>query len=128
MSDPDTLQPSGSRLGSGLAVPVLAALATALLGAHFLRDGNLPVVVVLIALIPLLGLQRRWVPRVFQVILGLGALEWLRTLLELREVRQSLGQPHGRMVVILGSVAVVTALSAAAFELPPVRDWYRGTE
>lgn len=125
-SDPDA-RPSGSRLGPGVAVPVLAALATMVLAAHFLRDGNLAVVVVLIALIPLLGLQRRWVPRVFQAVLGLGALEWLRTLLELRDLRQALGQPHARMVAILGSVAVVTALTAAAFELPGVRGWYRRT-
>lgn len=124
MTDPDTPQPA-ARLGPGLAVPVLAALATMVLAAHFLRDGNLAAVVILIALIPLLGLQRRWVPRVFQVILGLGALEWLRTLLALRDMREALGQPHARMVAILGTVAVFTALTAAAFELPRVRGWYR---
>ena len=105
---------------------VPATLATLVLAAHFLRAGWLPVVVVLVAMIPLLGLRRRWVPRLFQGVLGLGALEWLRTLLELRELREALGQPHARMVAILGSVAVVTALAAAAFELPAVRNWYRG--
>ncbi|MDX1676074.1 MAG: hypothetical protein R3314_14865 [Longimicrobiales bacterium] len=110
---------------------VPAALSTVVLAAHFLRAGWLPLVVVLLALIPLLGLRRRWVPRVFEVVLGLGALEWLRTLLELRDIRMALGQPHGRMVAILGAVAVFTALSAALFEIPPVRNWYRrraGTE
>ena len=104
-------------------VPV--ALSTVLLAAHFLRAGWLPVVVILVALIPLLGLRRRWVPRVFQLLLGLGALEWLRTLLELRELRMALGEPHARMVAILGGVALFTALSAATFELPAVRSWYR---
>lgn len=105
---------------------VPAALATVVLAAHFLRAGWLPLVVVLVAVIPLLGLRRRWVPRLFQVILGLGALEWLRTLLALRNVRQALGQPHGRMVAILGTVALITAVAAALFELPAVRGWYRG--
>ncbi len=105
---------------------VPAVLATLVLAAHFLRAGWLPLVVILVAVIPLLGLRRRWVPRLFQLVLGLGALEWLRTLFELRDLRQALGQPSTRMVAILGSVALVTALAAAAFEIPPVRRWYRG--
>jgi len=105
---------------------VPAALATVVLAAHFLRAGWLPLVVVLVAVIPLLGLRRGWVPRLFQVILGLGTLEWLRTLLSLRDLRQALGQPHARMVAILGIVALITAVAAALFELPKVRSWYRG--
>lgn len=104
---------------------VPATLATVVLAAHFLRAGWLPLVVALVAVIPLLGLRRRWVPRLFQVMLGLGSLEWLRTLLELRDARQATGQPHGRMVAILGAVAVLTAVTAALFELPRVRAWYR---
>ena len=109
----------------GIAL-VPTALALLVLAAHFLRAGWLPLVVILVALIPLLGLRRRWVPRLFQLILGLGAMEWLRTLLELRDIRVALGQPHTRMVAILGGVALFTALCAALFELPPVRNWYRG--
>lgn len=104
---------------------VPTAVAVLVLAAHFLRAGWLPLVVILVALIPLLGLRRRWVPRVFQLILGLGAMEWLRTLLELRDIRLALGQPHTRMVAILGGVALFTALCAALFELPTVRNWYR---
>ena len=104
---------------------VPSALALLVLAAHFLRAGWLPLVVILVALIPLLGLRRRWVPRLFQVILGLGAMEWLRTLLELRDIRLALGQPHARMVAILGGVALFTAVCAALFELTPVRNWYR---
>ncbi|MFW5946851.1 MAG: hypothetical protein ACOCUW_00050 [Gemmatimonadota bacterium] len=125
MSDDSATNVAASRLGLGWPVPVLAALSMVVLAAHFLRDGNLAVVVVLIAVIPLLGLRRRWVPRLFQVVLGLGALEWVHTLLQLREARQALGQPHARMVAILGAVAVISALAAALFEVPRVRDWYR---
>lgn len=106
-----------------LLVP--AVLSTLVLAAHFLRAGALPVVVLLIVVIPLLGLRRSWVPRLFQIILGLGALEWLRSLLALRSMRLALGQPHARMVAILGGVALFTALAAALFEVPRVREWYR---
>jgi hypothetical protein len=105
-----------------------ALLGTLLLAAHFLRSGNLAVVVLLVAFVPLLGLRRRWIPRAFQVVLGLGALEWLRTLLELRRVRAALGMPHARMVAILGAVALFTAFAAVMFEVPRVRAWYRRNE
>ena len=108
-----------------LAGSVVVAVAMVVLAAHFLRAGWLPPVVILIAVIPLLGLRRRWVPRLFQLVLGLGALEWLRTLLELREIRMALGQPHARMVAILGGVALFTALAAPAAALGPIRRWYR---
>lgn len=100
-------------------------LSTLLLAAHFLRAGALAAVVLLIVLIPLLGLRRWWVPRLFQLILGLGALEWLRTLLVFRELRIVRGEPHARMTAILAAVALFTVVSAALFELPAVRRWYR---
>ncbi len=118
----ETPQP---RRGPLMAGSVVVALAILLLAAHFLRAGWLPLVVVLIAVIPLLGLRRRWVPRLFQLILGLGALEWLRTLLELRDIRMALGQPYTRMAAILGGVAVFTLLAATVFELGSIRRWYR---
>lgn len=102
-----------------------AVLSVLVLAAHFLRAGQLAVVVVLVAILPLLGLRRRWVPRLFQLVLGLGALEWLRTLLALRSMRLALGQPHARMAAILAAVALFALLSAALFELAPVRRWYR---
>ena len=47
-------------------------------------------------------------------LLLLGAFEWLRTLAGILEMRRVLGQPWQRMAVILGAVALVTALSAWA--------------
>lgn len=102
-----------------------AVLSTLLLAAHFLRMGALAVVVALIFMIPLIGVRRWWVPRLFQLVLGLGALEWIRTMLVFRSVRIALGQPYGRMVVILTGVAAFTALSALLFEMPRLRSWYR---
>lgn len=109
-----------------LLVP--AVLSLLVLAAHFLRAGVLFAVVVLIALVPLFGLRRRWVPRLFQGILALGALEWVRTLLALRAARMAFGQPYARMMMILGGVVVFTLLSAALFEVPKVRRWYRGRD
>lgn len=102
-----------------------AVLGTLLLAAHFLRVGALSAVIALIFLIPLLGLRRWWVPRVFQLVLGLGALEWIRTLLVFRTLRAARDMPYARMTLILLGVALFTALAAALFQLPRVRRWYR---
>lgn len=59
--------------------------------------------------------QKSWVPLFFQAVLLLGAAEWLRTLYFMTLVRLEYGEPWMRMAVILGTVAVFTALSGLMF-------------
>jgi hypothetical protein len=109
-----------------LLLPTVLSLLV--LAAHFLRAGVLVAVVALIVILPLLGLRRRWVPRLFQAVLGLGVLEWLRTLLVLRAAREAMGMASTRMVLILAGVALFGAVAAALFEVPRLRDWYAARE
>jgi len=69
-----------------------------------------------LVLIALLVVRRPWVARLVQVALILGALEWIRTLYELVQVRVAIGQPVTRMTVILGVVVVVTFCSSLLFQ------------
>ncbi len=96
-----------------------------MLAAHFLRVGALAPVTLLIVLLPLLALRQWWVPRLFQLVLVLGGLEWLRTLVVLRALRAARGEPSLRMVAILAGVAAFTLLSAAIFETPRLRRRFR---
>jgi hypothetical protein len=105
-----------------LYLPVILSLV--ILGAHFMRYGNSIGVVGALLLIALLIVRRPWVARLMQVVLILGALEWLRTLYELVQVRAAYGQPFGRMMVILGIIAVVTFCSALLFQTPALRKIY----
>ena len=100
-------------------------LSFVVLGAHFMRSGNSIGVVGALVLIALLFVRQPWVARFMQVLLVLGALEWIRTLVELYQVRVALGQPYGRMIVILGLVAAVTACSALAFQSKALKGVYR---
>jgi len=104
-------------------VPVVLSLV--ILGAHFMRYGNSVGVVGALLLIALLIVRRPWVARLMQVVLILGALEWVRTLYELAQVRAALGQPFTRMMIILGVVAAVTFCSALIFQLPELKKIYR---
>lgn len=103
---------------------LLIILSFLVLGAHFLRVGALPLVALSLFLPFLLLIPRPWVARTLQVALVLAGLEWLRTALSLVAGRQAEGEPWLRMAVILGVVALVAFVSAAVFQLPPLRDWY----
>ena len=94
-------------------LPVI--LSYLLLAAHFYRAGQVALTAVC-ALLPLLLLLRRaWVPLLFLLLLALGALEWLRTLYVFASMRVAFEQPWGRLALILGAVALFTALSALVF-------------
>ena len=101
------------------------ALALLVLGAHFLRAGNLAAVAAALFAALLLFVRRPWAARALQVGLGLGALEWLRTLALLAGERRAAGVPYLRMTLILAGVAFATALSLLAFRSRRVREHFR---
>lgn len=105
-----------------LYVPIVLSLLV--LGAHFLRDANHFAVAVSLGLIGVLFVKRPAAARIVQFALVLGALEWTWTIYSLVQVRMAMGQPATRMVLILGTVAAVTALSAALFQTKALKQIY----
>ena len=103
-----------------------AGLSALVLGAHFLRRGDLALVAVCLVLIGLLFVCRLWAARLVQLALLAGALEWLRTLAALLPARRAAGEPWLRLVAILGGVALLALLGAALFETRRLRERYRG--
>jgi hypothetical protein len=101
-----------------------AALSLLVLGAHFLRAGQFPLVVLVLVLMALLLVRRNWAGWAVQVALLLGAVEWVRTTLVLIGERAAMGLPYRRMAIILGAVAVVCACSALLFRAARVRGWF----
>jgi hypothetical protein len=96
-------------------------LSFVLLAAHFSRH-EIPILMVLSLLAPLLlFVKRPWVPRLLQLLLVLGALEWLRTAAVLAARRIDAGEPWLRMVLILAAVALVTSGAAALLQPTRVR-------
>ena len=112
-----------SRLRTG-ALLVLPALALLLLGAHFFRAALVPLTVVCLGLVALLFVRARWAWLTLQVALAIGTLEWLRTAWEFASMRAAMGQTYTRLLVILGSVALVTALAALALRTGMARDHF----
>ncbi len=104
-------------------LPVVLSLV--LLAAHFYRAGLLPVAVICLGLLPLLFVRKSWVPRFFQVLLLLGALEWLHALYNFAAMRIAWDQPWTRLALILCAVALFTALSGLVFRTSKLRSFYR---
>ena len=108
-----------------VATLLLPALALLLLGAHFFRAALLPLTVACLALLALLFVREGWAARTLQAALALGTLEWLRTAWVSASARVEFGLPYGRLLAILGSVALVTALAALALRSRAAREHFR---
>jgi len=90
-------------------------LSFGLLAAHFSRADMFPLVI-LALLIPFLLLVRKaWVARGMQVLLLIGAAEWIRAMFGYIEIRKSIGEDWGRLAIILLAVALLTACSGLVF-------------
>ena len=103
--------------------PVVLSLL--LLGAHFFRAGSIELVVLVLLLLALLAVRRRWAARVVQLCLVLGTIEWLMTLAQLVFERAYTGEPVARLAATLIGVALFTAASTLVFQTARLRAVYR---
>ena len=112
--------------GAGRTVLLLlpCVFGCLVLAAHFLRQFDLLLSGACLLLPFLLFIRRAWVARLIQGAMVLAAVSWLGTLRQLVEERQADGAPWGRLVVILGAVALVTLAGGALFETRRLRRRY----
>jgi len=94
-------------------LPVI--LAFALLAAHFSRADLLPAVIVSLLSPFLLLIRKPWIARSVQILLLIGALEWIRSMFGYISVRKEIGEDWGRLAIILVTVALLTACAALVF-------------
>ena len=103
---------------------VLFVLTAWLLGAHYLRNGDL-VVVALCAGAPLLFLLRKfWALILLQLLAYVAAGVWIDVALRVAQARQQAGEAWLRAALILASVAAVAVLSGALLNSPAITKHY----
>lgn len=103
----------------------LATLSLLVLAAHFLRDGDWITTLCLLACLGMLFFQRqRWVARLTQVLLAMGACVWVATLLETYKARVAEGGDPRRLVAILAAVAVAAVVAAVLLGTRQVLERY----
>ncbi len=102
----------------------LFVIAAVLLGAHFLRAGDLALVALCVAT-PLLFLCRKWWSLVLLQLLAYGAAAtWIAVAVRLVQVREQYGQPWTAAAIILGSVALFTLLAGLLLNSRSIRERY----
>lgn len=117
----------GARLNAvtTLATLLLPAVTLLLLGAHFWRAGLIPLAAVCAGTVGLLFVRSPWSARIVQTVLALGVLEWLRTAWVFATARAAMGQPYGRLLMILATVAAATLIAVLALRSLPARRHFR---
>ena len=104
---------------------VVYCLAALLLGAHFLRAGNIMFTLLCVA-VPFAFFYRRWHSLVLLQVLAYGAAAiWLYTAWQLVQARQSLGQNWALAAAILGAVALYSLLAGLLLNSRVMRERYR---
>ena len=91
---------------------VMVIISSLLIGAHFFRWGNYPLVILALGFPIILAVRATWARRAVQLLLVLASIEWVRTLLILVAERRAAGMAWTKLSVILGTVAVFTIFSA----------------
>ena len=103
---------------------LLLSLAALLMAAHFLRGGNLALMLASLLAPLLLLVRRRWSLIVRQGLAYAGAAVWGHTALMLIEQRRVTGAPWGRMALILGGVALLTGLAGLLLNTGRMKERY----
>ena len=99
-------------------------ISSLLIAAHFLRSGMLFLVCCSLAFPFFLLFPKKWAARTVQFCLLVAMLEWLRTMFNIVSQRIDIGMPWVRLVIIMGSVALLTGASACIFLMKSLRDRY----
>jgi hypothetical protein len=102
----------------------LYVVAALLLGAHFLREGNLFAVALCAgAPLPLLC-RRRWVLVLLQLMAYGAAGVWILTAVHLVDQRQLAGRDWTAAAAILGAVALLTIVAGLLLNSRALRERY----
>jgi hypothetical protein len=103
-------------------IPIV--LAALLIGAHFLRSGNLISLLISLVLPLFLAVRRPWAATILRIGLVIAALQWAYTAFARIQARHEMGEPFLRLGFILGGVAVATALCLLVFRYRRVREHF----
>ena len=103
----------------------LYTVAALLLGAHFLRAGDIALMALCVAAPLLFFYRTRWSLLALQVLAYCATGTWIGVALRLVQLREQLGQPWTAAAVILGSVALFTLAAGLLLNSRSIAGRYR---
>lgn len=103
-------------------IPIV--LSFFIIGAHFLRSGALGLTIMCLTAPLALLIKRKWIVRVFSILLCFIAIDWISTAFDIWMKRQVKGEPATRMLIILSVVALFSACSSLVFRTKKMKERY----
>ncbi len=98
--------------------------ADVLFAAHMLRfHGWAPAIVVLLLNLTLF-IRRPWIPLMWQILIGLAIIEWIRVTIYFLNYRMAMGMPYITMLIIMGLVVLYNVFIIFRLRSPKIQDWY----
>jgi len=110
-------------MGLRIALYTVAAL---LLGAHFLRAGNLLMMALCLATPLLFFWRQRWSLIFLQLLAYGAAATWITVAAQLVQLRQQTGRSWTAAAIILGAVALLNLLAGLLLNSRTMRERYAG--
>ena len=105
-----------------LLVPAIFSLI--LLAAHFSRQNLSVVGILVLGLIPMLFIRKKFTLWIVQIALVAGSIEWIRSTLAYIKIRKTMDDDWTRLAIILFSVALFTLISGLILSVKRVRKEY----
>lgn len=102
----------------------LIVLSFLLLAAHFLRMDLMVLMVISVVSPFLLFYRKKRISFLLQFFLFLGALEWIRSIIEIINYRLDTGQDWMLMLIILTCVVLVTLYAALSIRSKSIKDHF----
>jgi len=103
---------------------ILTTISFLLLGAHFDRAGFFAIMIICLLIPFLLFIKKRYILTFIQIILYFGAIEWVRTIVIIAKLRIEIDQEWIKMAIILGVVAIFTAISGILLNSQKIKMTY----
>ncbi len=103
-------------------MPVIVSLLVT--GVHFLRSGNIFLMILSFIFTLCLFIREPLLARVIQFALFLATIEWLYSAFIFASARADADQPWARLVVIMGTVALISFSSIFVFYTKSLREMY----
>lgn len=103
-------------------IPVI--ISVILIGAHFLRSGNVLIPILSLLLVMALCIREPLVARTVQFVLLLATAEWIHAAYVLISTRVDAGLPWTKLGIILGSVGALSLASIGLFLTKTLKEMY----
>jgi len=99
-------------------------IASLLVAAHFLRGGNIGLMLVSVLVLLLLLIRKRWSLILVQLSAYAAAVVWVYTTIHLVQERMISARPWSGAAIILGSVALFSIFAGFLLNSPTVKAKY----